>query len=258
MNTLTPILAPELSGKSNVRHAYFTRPGGVSTGVYAGLNARLGSGDKLEHVKENRRLIAEHLNVAEDHLASPYQVHSPDVVVATAPWPEERPKADGIVTNEPNIAIGILTADCGPVLFADQEAGVIGAAHAGWKGAVGGVLENTVLEMEKLGAKRKNITAILGPSISQKNYEVGPDFPALFLQQSSKNSRFFIPSKKPNHYMFDLSTYIVERLNQLNLEGGAVNRCTYAEEDNFYSYRRATHQGVSQYGCQLSAIVLSG
>lgn len=257
MTILSPILAPQLHALPGVCHGYFTRPGGVSTGIYKGLNARLGSNDKREHVIENRQRIAKHLSVSVNNLISPYQIHSNDIVHGRSPWPEERPKADGIVADKAGIAIGILTADCGPVLFSDPDAGVIGAAHAGWKGALNGVLENTISEMENLGAKRKNIIAVLGPSISQANYEVGPDFPAPFVTQNKSHEKFFIASQKPGHHMFDLTSYIVERLNQAGVNGSALNRCTYAEEENFYSYRRTTHRGESEYGCQLSAIVLN-
>ncbi len=257
MTLLSPVLAPQLRPLPTIRHGYFTRPGGVSTGIYKGLNARLGSNDKREHVIENRLRIADNLKVKIENLASPFQIHSSEVIHAKSPWPEERPKADGIVTDKPNIAIGILTADCGPVLFCDSQAGVIGAAHAGWKGALNGVLENTISEMENLGAKRKNIVAVLGPSISQTNYEVGPDFPAPFINHDADSRKFFIASQKPDHHMFDLTGYIVEHLTRAGVNGSALNRCTYAEEDNFYSYRRTTHEGKSEYGCQLSAIVLS-
>ena len=256
MNLLSPILAPRLRALPGIRHGFFTRPGGVSTGMFEGLNARLGSADNTEHVLENRKRIADHLKVSADSLASPYQVHSSDVVHAKTPWPKERPMADAIVTDKPGIAIGILTADCGPVLFADTNAGVIGAAHAGWKGALNGVLENTISEMENLGAIRKNIVAVLGPMISQTNYEVGPGFPAPFIEQHTDNKHFFIASINSNHHMFDLTRYIVSRLIESGVEGLTVNRCTYAEKTNFYSYRRATHMGEDGYGCQLSAIVL--
>jgi len=256
MTTLQPVLAPELSDLSGIQHAYFTREGGVSQGIYAGLNAGLGSGDERQHVVENRNRIARFLNVAQDKIASPYQVHSPDAVVTVTAWDEDRPKADGVVTNLPGLALGIVTADCGPVLFADKSAGVIGAAHAGWKGALYGVMENTIAQMEHLGAKKQNITAILGPSISQKNYEVGPNFPTPFLELDSQNQSYFTPSEKADHHMFDLTGYIVDRLAQTGVKSGTVNRCTYAEEDKFYSYRRTTHRSEADYGRQLSAIVL--
>lgn len=256
MTILTPVLASELENLSGIQHAFFTREGGVSKGIYKGLNAGLGSGDDRSNVVENRSRMAAFLNIPNDMIASPYQVHSPDAIVTNHAWQEDRPKADGLVTNTPGLALGIVTADCGPVLFADKEAGVIGACHAGWKGAVGGVMENTISQMETLGAKNKNITAVLGPCISQTNYEVGPDFPAPFLELDSANNRYFMPSEKPDHHMFDLTGYIVDRLTQAGVNASATNRCTYAEEDKFYSYRRTTHRNEPDYGRQLSAIVL--
>ena len=256
MSKLSPIEAPALNDLPGIRHAYFTRPGGVSSGIYMGLNAGLGSDDDRKCVVENRRRMTDHLGVDEDELASPYQVHSPDVIATNLAWKTDRPKADSVVTNRQGLAIGIVTADCGPILFADANAGVLGAAHAGWKGALSGVLENTIAEMEKHGAARRNISAILGPTISQENYEVGPAFPDPFLEQSSDAKRYFIPSQKAEHFMFDLTGYIVDRLLKTGVNAGAVERCTYAEEDNFYSYRRTTHRGERDYGRQLSAIVL--
>jgi len=245
-----------LDACAGVDHAFFTRPGGVSKGIYEGLNAGLGSGDDRLAVEENRARMAHYLDATTGTIIGPYQVHSPDVVRATADWPEDRPEADAIVSNTPGQAIGIVTADCGPVLFADAEAGVIGAAHAGWKGALTGVLENTIAEMEKAGANKPNITAVLGPMISQASYEVGPTFPAPFLDQNAENSRFFIPSEKPDHFMFDLAGYIVNRLTKAGVNASQTGHCTYRAEQNFYSYRRATHRDEADYGRQLSAIVL--
>ena len=172
-------------------------------------------------------------------------------------WNSDRPRADGLVTNETGLALGIVTADCGPVLLADAEAGVIGACHAGWKGALNGVLENTVAAMIELGADTANITGVLGPTISQTNYQVGPGFSSPFLAASPDNARYFTGSDKVGHYQFDLTGYIVDRLASLGIHADAVNRCTYAEEDNFYSYRRTTHRQEPDYGRQLSAIVLN-
>ena len=257
MSDLTPVFAPELASNPAIKHAFFTRPGGVSTGIYAGLNAGLGSNDNRADVIENRERMAAYLGVEEDRLASPFQVHSPTVVTTDTAWTDDRPKADGVVTTTPGLALGIVTADCGPVLFADDRASVIGACHAGWKGALGGVLEATIKAMEEAGADRTSITAILGPTISQENYEVGPGFPAPFLEAGKENARFFIPSQKPKHHMFDLTGYIVERLLAAGVKASAVNRCTYAEEDNFFSYRRTTHRKEGDYGRQLSAIILN-
>jgi len=253
---LTPVRASALDALKTIHHGFFTRPGGVSQGIYAGLNAGLGSGDDRTSVVENRKKISHWLGITDENLATPYQVHSPDVVVTDTAWHEERPKADAVVTDKPGLAIGIVTADCGPVLFADENAKVIGAAHAGWKGALTGVLENTIAEMEKLGAQRGAITAVLGPTISQQNYEVGPDFPTPFLDQNESNREFFTPSQKDGHFMFDLTGYIVQRLNEAGVHGTSVDICTYGNESDFYSYRRTTHRQESDYGRQLSAIVL--
>ncbi len=238
------------------RHGFFTRSGGVSGGIYAGLNAGLGSDDNRTHITENRIRIARCLGVQADCLIGPHQVHSPHVVTVSKPFEGDRPKADGIVTATPGLAIGVLTADCGPVLFADNETGVVGAAHAGWKGALSGVLENTVAAMEALGARRGNIAAVLGPMISQNSYEVGPEFHDRFVNTEVANERWFIPSDKPGHFMFDLAGYIVWRLQQAGLAAESLGRCTYAEETHFFSYRRTTHRGEPDYGRQISAIVL--
>lgn len=255
---MTPIKDDKLSAIAGVSHSFFTRPGGVSEGVYAGLNAGLGSDDVRANVVENRRRMALELGVTTDMLASPYQVHSPDVIVTDNAWNgDDRPRADGVVTTNPGLAIGIVTADCGPVLFADGDAGVIGACHAGWKGALGGVLENTIDAMCANGATREKITAILGPTISQKSYQVGPGFPDAFLELSTENARYFGPSDKDDHHQFNLEQYIVDRLAAAGVQSGSVQRCTYQEEDNFFSYRRTTHRGEADYGRQLSAIVLN-
>lgn len=241
---------------AGIRHGYFTRTGGVSSGIYCGLNIGTGSADDPALVRENRRRVAEWMGVAADHLMTAHQIHSPDVIVARAPFSGERPKADAIVTDQPGIAVGASSADCGPVLFADAEARVIGAAHAGWKGAFTGVLENTVSAMEGLGARRQNIVAVLGPSISAKNYEVGPEFVDRFVAADQGNDRYFAPSQNPGHAMFDLNLYTVDRLLKAGVTAGPLGRCTYAEEKLFYSFRRTTHRGEADYGRQISAIVL--
>ena len=251
------VSAPELSVLPGIRHAFFTRNGGVSSGIFDSLNAGLGSGDVRESVLENRQRMARHLCVSPDKLATPYQVHSPDSVFTIKAWTDDRPKADGVVTSQPGLAIGVVTADCGPVLFADARAGVIAAAHAGWRGALTGVLENTIAKMEENGADRSNINAVLGPCISRANYEVGPSFPEPFLKSSPSAERFFANSEKPGHHMFDLSGYIVQRLCDAGVEASATNHCTYAQEGDFFSYRRTTHRNEADYGRQLSAIVLT-
>lgn len=238
------------------RHGYFTRVGGVSGGIYASLNIGTGSADEQNLVRENRRRVARWMGVEADRLMTAYQIHSPDVLVVREPFPGERPKADALVTDRPGIAVAASTADCGPVLFADPEARVIGAAHAGWKGAFTGVLENTIATMESLGARRQKIVAVLGPSISRDNYEVGPEFVDRFVSVDPANDRYFTPSPVLGHAMFDLNRYTVDRLLNAGVEAEMLDRCTYAEENLFFSYRRTTHRKEPDYGRQISAIVL--
>lgn len=266
MNTkLQPIQSPLLSSEptdGNARaprrivHGFFTRQGGISEGIYAGLNVGVGSKDDPEAVRENRKRVADYLGVADDHLMTVYQVHSPDVITVTEPFSSPRPKADAMVTNVPGIALGALSADCGPVLFADEQAGVIGSAHAGWRGAFTGVLENTVEAMIALGARRENIVAVLGPTIGPENYEVGPEFYAEFIGKDSSYSKYFTPSDKPDHKMFNLWLFITDRLHQAGVQASALGLCTYANEDQFYSYRRTTHRGEPDYGRHIAAIAL--
>ena len=224
-----PVLSPALR-ELGIRHAFFTRAGGVSEGVYAGLNGGLGSGDSPAHVAENRARMARWLGVAPSHFLSLYQIHSPK-----EPWPTaERPQADAMVTATPGIALAVGAADCGPILFADKAAGVVGAAHSGWKGAIGGVLEATLDAMEALGAHRSAITVALGPMLSQQNYEVGPEFQAQFLAEDAGNADFFRAGVKPGHPMFDLPGFIARRLERAG--AGHVEdcgRCTYADEARF-------------------------
>ncbi len=253
-----PISAPLLDRfvPHGVRHGFFTRRGGVSKGLYAGLNAGVGSDDDKAAVTENRRRIAAWLGAAPDRLVTLHQVHSPDAIIVRAPFAGDRPKADAMVTDRPGLVLGVLAADCGPILFADGEAGVIGAAHAGWKGAFTGVLESTIEAMESLGARRERITAVLGPSISADNYEVGPEFVARFVEADAANAAYFAPSTRDGHAMFDLNRYTVDRLARAGVEAAMVDLCTYADEDRFYSYRRATHRAEPDYGRQISAIML--
>lgn len=241
-----------------LRHAFFTRSGGVSQGVYASLNGGVGSSDSPEKVAENRARMAAALGVSADRLLTPYQIHSPDVVVAEGPWTRDnRPRADAVVTRQPHLAIGVSTADCGPLLFADSEAGVIGAAHAGWRGALSGVIEATVAAMERLGADRGNIAAALGPTIRQPNYEVGPEFVERFIAANRSNSRFFGPSDRAGHATFDLCGYIAERIRRAGVEQFEdIGLCTYAEPDRFFSYRRTTRSGEPDYGRHINAIAL--
>src|SRR5690349_7553816 len=241
-----------------IRHAFFTRSGGVSHGVYASLNGGVGSSDAPEKVAENRARMAAALGVSADRLLTPYQIHSPDVVVADEPWThEKRPRADAVVTRMPRLAIGVSTADCGPLLLADSEAGVIGAAHAGWRGAFTGVIEATVAAMEKLGADRGNIAAALGPTIRQQNYEVGPEFVERFLAADQSNSIYFRAADRAGHSMFDLTGYIAARIQRAGIEQFEdLGLCTYAEPDRFFSYRRTTRSGEPDYGRHINAIAL--
>ncbi|GAB4577207.1 MAG: peptidoglycan editing factor PgeF [Roseibium sp.] len=242
-----------------LRHGFFTRRGGVSEGIYNSLNIGLGSNDFRDQVLENRKRVAERLGVDTGRLVSPHQIHSADVIAVDGPFAEGASReADALVTATPGLAIGVATADCGPVLFADPSAGVIGAAHSGWKGAVSGILRNTVAAMEALGAERGNITAVLGPTISRSAYEVGPEFRERFLQEHPGNDRYFTASKKPGHFMFDLPAFITQKLEALGLKAVFdMAICTYADEDRFFSYRRTTHRKEPDYGRQISAIALS-
>jgi polyphenol oxidase len=251
------IQAPSLSALARVRHAFFTRAGGVSDGIYASLNGGLGSNDVPDRVRENRGRMAAALGVASIRLLTCHQVHSPEVVVAERPWTRETtPTADAIVTREPGLAVGVLTADCGPVLFADGEAGVVGAAHSGWKGALGGVLEATIAAMETLGAKRGRTRAALGPLIRQENYEVGPEFVARFTAADAANAQYFVPAPKAGHAMFDLPSYIAARLARAGVALEDLKLCTYADPGRFFSYRRTTHRAEPDYGRHVNAIVL--
>ena len=251
--------ALSLSRLARIRHAFFTRSGGVSEGVYASLNGGIGSNDAPDKVKENRARMAAGLGVAPERFLTPYQIHSPDVVVADGTWTQEtRPRADAVVTCEPKLAIGVSTADCGPLLFADAEAGVIGAAHAGWRGAFTGVIEATVAAMEKLGASRKRVVVALGPTIRQPNYEVGPEFVERFVAADMDNERFFAPSQREGHAMFDLTGYIADRVLRADVGGFEdVGHCTYADPERFYSYRRMTQRGEPDYGRHINAIALT-
>lgn len=245
--------------KPGIVHGFFTRQGGVSDGIYASRNVGLGSNDDRDKVLENRKRIANALGAEADRLATPYQIHSADVITLAEPFSEnDDRKADALVTNQKGLAIGILTADCGPVLFADAEAGVVGAAHAGWKGAIGGVLQNTISAMEALGARRGRISAILGPTISQAAYEVGPEFHERFLDANSGHTRFFNASEKPDHYMFNLPAFIRLQLENAGVSvAGDVGLCTYSDEERFFSYRRTTHRKEPDYGRQISAIMIT-
>jgi hypothetical protein len=238
--------------------AFFTREGGVSEGLYAALNCGYGSGDDPEAVRENRRRAMERFDLSPDALVTLYQVHSPTVVEVEQPWrPGGAPKADGMVTAKRGLALGILTADCAPVLFADAQAGVIGAAHAGWRGAFTGVLEETVAAMTRLGASPGKIRAAIGPCIAQSSYEVGPEFHERFVSAESDNAAFFCASSRRSHHLFDLGGYVTRRLESLGLaEILTTGEDTAADAARYFSYRRATLAGEKDYGRLLSAIAL--
>jgi YfiH family protein len=247
-----------LATADGIRHAFFTREGGVSDGIFASLNCGFGSSDAPENVAANRARAAATIEVEADRLVTCHQIHSPEAVEVTRPWRREKnPRADAMVTRSPGVALGILTADCAPVLFADAEARVIGAAHAGWRGAVGGVLDATIARMVRLGAEPRRIRAAVGPCIGQRSYEVGPEFPAPFLAEDPENARFFLPAPRTGHFLFDLGGYVEARLRLAGI--GRVERAphdTAAEEERFFSYRRACLRGEKDYGRFLSAIAL--
>ena len=251
------MIAADALRLDGLTHGFFTREGGHSAGLFASLNCGMGSGDDREVVTRNRAIVAERLGVAPDRLLSAYQVHSAEAAVVTEPWTGERPRVDGLVTSVPGIALGVLTADCGPVLFADPQARVIGAAHAGWKGALTGVTTATLEAMEGQGAKRARIVAVIGPMISQAAYEVGPEFPSRFTEADPANARYFSPSPRAGHAMFDLPLYLADRLTAEGV-GRVVNLslCTFSDERRFFSYRRATHRNEKDYGRLISAIAL--
>jgi YfiH family protein len=241
-----------------IRHGFLTRRGGVSDGIYASLNCGLGSKDDQDAVVENRARALRNAGLAPDSLSTAYQVHSAKVAVVDEAWNEsERPQVDGLVTKARGKSLGILTADCVPVLFADPEAGVIGACHAGWKGAIGGVAQETVATMERLGAARARIQAGIGPAIAQKSYEVGPEFPQPFIDRDRANARFFTTSVRCRHFMFDLVGFVERELKVLGLGSVALaGSDTCAETDDFFSYRRTTLAKEPDYGRQISVIGL--
>jgi YfiH family protein len=251
--------SPLLSSVPGLRHAFFGRDGGVSEGIYATLNGGIGSNDDPAKVAENRRRMAEHLGVSPGHLITAFQVHSPDVAVASAPWDTaSRPRADAIVTSTEGLAIGITAADCGPILLVDPRVRVIGAAHAGWRGALSGIIESTVAAMEKLGADRANILAAIGLLIRQSSYEVGNEFVERFIEADAHNSVFFLPAAREGHAMFDLAGFIRIRLENAGvLLIDDVGIDTYADQ-HFFSYRRSVHRKEADYGRHVHAIVLEG
>jgi len=252
------IEAAALAGMPGISHGFFTRRGGVSAGIYAGLNTGLGSRDERQAVAVNRMRACDILGVPLEALATPHQIHSADAVAISAAWPQGAgPKADAVVTDRPGVAVGVGTADCAPILFADPEARIVAAAHAGWKGALTGIIEATLETMTSLGAEPERIIAVLGPAISGRSYEVGPEFIERFIDADPENQSWFADSTRPGHAYFDLPGYIVDRLEKSGA-GRAINldRCTYGNEELFFSYRRTTHRGEPDYGRLLSAIVI--
>ncbi len=252
-------LRAEALALPGLAHAFFTRRGGVSTGLYDSLNGGVGSRDQPEAVRDTRARMAAALGHAADRLAIPYQVHSPDVATISSPFaPQARPRCDALVTATPALGLGVTGADCGMILFADQDARVVAAAHAGWKGALAGVIEATVAAMARLGARPERIGAALGPCIAQGSYEVGPEFVAAFAAADADFKRFFAPSVDPTRAMFDLNAYIVERARRAGVgRFQDLGLDTYADEDRFFSYRRATHRNEPDYGRLVAAIALA-
>ncbi|MDG1287925.1 MAG: peptidoglycan editing factor PgeF [Rickettsiales bacterium] len=253
----TNVKAENLENLDGITHGFFTRQGGVSTGIYASLNTGRGSNDSQQSIGENRALVRKEMGA--DALCSLHQTHSADVIEVTMPWvPSDLPKADAMVTNREGLALGILTADCVPVLFADVGAGVIGAAHSGWKGTQAGIIQNTVKAMEKLGAEASHIVAAIGPCISQESYQVDTLFRANLISADERTVEFFErDSDQPTHYLFNLKAYALlqcQRAGLSNIE--TLKNNTYAQEDLFYSYRRSCHRNESDYGRQVSAIML--
>jgi polyphenol oxidase len=252
-----PLLALGLSTLPGIGHGFFTRQGGTSAGIYASLNCGIGSRDDPAAVRENRRRVTSHLGAR--HLVTAYQVHGTTALVVGEPWPlDERPRADAMVTATPGLALGVLTADCAPVLLADAEARVVGAAHAGWRGALAGIVESTIAQMEGLGARRGRISAAVGPCIGLDAYEVGPEFKEEFLAGDPTCARFFGPNATSGRPRFDLSGYVAQRLRQSGLAAlCSVDACTYALGEDFFSYRRSRSRAEPDYGRQISAIVLT-
>jgi purine-nucleoside/S-methyl-5'-thioadenosine phosphorylase / adenosine deaminase len=242
--------------RDGITHGFFGRQGGVSTGLFESLNCGYGSSDDRSAITENRARVAAALQA--NHLLTVHQHHAPTTAIVTEPWPTESPpRADAMVTNRPGLALGILAADCLPILFAEPRSRTIGAAHAGWRGAIGGVIEATIEAMEKLGAARSRLIATVGPGISGPSYEVGHEFHARFIGADGRNGKFFAPSDRSGHFYFDLPAYALARLSRSGI--GAITNlgaCTYRQETDYFSYRRATHRGEADYGRNVSAILL--
>jgi polyphenol oxidase len=259
MDEVEPVITSgALGADPGTRHAFFTRRGGVSEGLFGSLNCGFGSGDSPERVARNREIAMDHIGLPADRLVTVRQVHSATVVIVEQPWRrEESPSADGLVTAVPGIALGVLAADCAPILFHDPVAEVIGAAHCGWRGSLGGVVEATLSRMASLGAARPRIRAAIGPCIARRSYEVGPEFPQPFVAEDPGNIRFFAPAPGLGRFLFDLPGYIAHRLVRTGITTVEISpHDTVADEERFFSYRRARLRGERSYGRGLSAIVL--
>ncbi len=256
---MIPVKSPLLNDINNISHGFFTRQGGCSTGLYKSLNCGPGSDDTPENVKRNRQTICASLGDENGRLCGLYQIHSNIVhYLDNACGDYILPRGDALVTKQRNTALGILTADCAPVLLADPINNIIGAAHAGWKGTLTGILENTVKMMCDNGAALENICAAIGPCIAQENYEVGPEFLANFIKQNIKYKNYFINSPKEGHHLFDLKGFATKRLKEIGIMNiDILPFDTYADADNFFSYRRTTHQNEEDYGRQISVIMIS-
>lgn len=241
---------------TNIKHAFFTRQGGVSKGIYESLNVGFGSQDDQECIKENRRRICEAIGINETQLITVHQIHSNKCVFVKENFQGEKPKCDAMVSNEKNLALGIITADCCPILLADPNAGIIAAAHAGWKGAMQNISEQTIKIMEKNGANRKNINALLGPTIQQENYEVSKEFFDQFINQNTENKQFF-QNKENNKFQFNLPQYIAKNLEKSGVaEVSEIKKCTYPKKNNLFSNRRAYHKKQKDYGRQMALIII--
>ncbi|MCL6229330.1 peptidoglycan editing factor PgeF [Bartonella bilalgolemii] len=255
---MEPILAQDFCNLHlhNIKHGFFTRQGGVSKSFYQSLNVGQNSNDSPEHIMQNRTLIANYFDIEVQNLITVNQIHSCEVIVVDQAFIGELPKADALVTTKRGLAIGVLTADCGPILFSDPQAGVIGAAHAGWRGSLNGILEKTISVMEEQGAKRQSITAVLGPCIGPCHYEVTSEFYNQFIEHNNEFEKYFSKTDKVHHFNFNLWTFIINKLEQAGIRISCLKLCTYQDEKRFFSYRRAIHRNEPDYGRQISAIML--
>ncbi|PIT70854.1 peptidoglycan editing factor PgeF [Bartonella tribocorum] len=253
-----PILAKNLSPlhSHGIKHGFFTRQGGISKSLYYSLNVGKSSNDQPEHIVQNCLLIADYFSIEIKNLVTVNQIHSCNVVVAHQAIIGAPPKADALVTTTPGLVIGVLTADCGPILFADPQAGVIAATHAGWRGSLNGIIEKTIAVMEKQGAKRQSIIAALGPCIGPHHYEVTSEFYNQFIERDSKFQKYFSKTEKVNHFHFNLWSFIINKLKEAGVHAFCVELCTYQNEQHFFSYRRAIQRNEPDYGRQISAIML--